>query len=203
MSGPFETPTRRREFFRRRFFVGCGSVAVITMLMAGCASVATTPTASQPAIAATAANYFSLQGRLSVRVGDKLESGRVMWAKLAAEERIELFTPFGGQVAELIKASTGGVTLRRGREIESAATMEALTLALLGVSLDIDEVACWTQAIGLADDVEAERTFSNGDKWQVTASRVQARGHHQFAARISAIRGDTVVRLVIDEWHAE
>jgi outer membrane biogenesis lipoprotein LolB len=170
------------------------------ILIAGCASVATAPPAPLPAIAA---NFFTLQGRISVRVGDKLESGRVSWIKLATEERIELFTPFGGQVAELIKPSSGRVTLRRGHEIESAATMEALTMALLGVPLDTEEVARWTQAIGLTDDIEAEKSFSNGDKWRVTAFRVQARGNHQFASRISAIRGDTVVRLVIDEWLAQ
>lgn len=203
MSEASDTGTRRREFFRRRFFVERASATMAVMLMAGCASVGIAPPQPAPSTAATLANYFSLQGRISVRISDKLESGRVTWAKRPAEERIELFTPFGGQVAELIKGSSGRVTLRRGREIETAASMEALTLALLGVALDLEEVARWTQAIGLTDDVEAEKSFSNGDRWQVTASRIQGRGNHQIAARVSAVRGDTVVRLVIDEWRAE
>ncbi len=197
------TGTRRREFFRRRFFDGRASVLLAAMLMAGCASFGIAPPPPAASTTASPANYFSLQGRISVRVGDKLESGRVTWAKLPTEERIELFTPFGSQVAELIKDSSGRVTLRRGREIETAASMETLTLALLGVALDIEEVARWTQAIGLTDDVDAEKTFSNGDKWLVTASRVQGRSNHQIASRVSAVRGDTVVRLVIDEWRAE
>lgn len=200
MSEASEPGTRRQEFFRRRFFVVRVSVIFAAMQMAGCASFGIAPPQPAPSTMATLAKYFSLQGRISVRVGDKLESGRVTWAKLSPEERIELFTPFGGQVAELIKDTTGRVTLRRGREIETAASMEALTLALLGVALDLEEVARWTQAIGLADDVAAEKFFSNGDKWQVTASRIQVRGNHQIASRVSAVRGDTVVRLVIDEW---
>lgn len=203
MSEASEPATRRREFFRRRFFFERATVVLAATLMAGCASVGISPPQPAPSTVATLAKYFSLQGRISVRVGDKLESGRVTWAKLSPEERIELFTPFGGQVAELIKDTTGRVTLRRGREIETAASMEALTLALLGVALDLEEVARWTQASGLADDVAAKKFFSNGDKWQVTASRIQVRGNHQIASRVSAVRGDTVVRLVIDEWRAE
>lgn len=138
-----------------------------------------------------------------MRVNDRLESGQILWARLGTEERIELFTPFGNQVAELVKPKDSGVTLRRGREIDTAASMAELTLTLLGVPLDLDAMARWTQGIGLVEGVATERNFLNGDAWQVTVERLQPRGGHQFASRVSAVRGDIVVRLVIDEWRAE
>lgn len=196
--------SRRRDFSRRRFIVaGVNGIAIT--LLAGCASIDRAPggDALVPDRSISPASFFTLRGRISVRVNDKLESGQILWTRLGTEERIELFTPFGNQVAELVKPRDGRVTLRRGHEIDTAASMEDLTRALLGVSLDLDAMARWTQGVGLVDGVAAERKFLNGDAWQVTADRLQPRGGHQFASRVSAIRGDIVVRLVIDEWRAE
>ena len=162
-----------------------------------------TPAISVQAPQSIPANFFTLRGRLSVRVGDKIESGQIRWSKLPDEERLEVFTPFGSQVAELVKTARGRATLRRNAEIISAETIAELTSSVLGVPLDMDAIAIWTQGIGLKENEPVEQRFGNGDVWQVTVERLQTRGVHRIAARVSAINGDTVVRLVIDEWQAE
>ena len=196
--------TRQRDFFGCRFSAAFAAIVAIVQLT-GCALLQNVPsvavTASGTAISPAA--FFTLQGRISVRVGDKLETGKILWARLPAEERIELFTPFGNQIAELVRLKDGRVNLRRGRETETAASMEEITSTLLGVPLDLDAVALWTQGIGLIEDAPTERSFAHGDPWQVTVERLQTRGAYKFATRVLAIRGDTVVRLVIDEWRAE
>ena len=198
--------TRQRDFFGCRFFAVFVAIAAFAQLT-GCALLQNAPPGAEPATgtAIPPAAFFTLQGRISVRVADKLETAKILWTRLPAEERVELFTPFGNQIAELVRLKDGRVNLRRGRETETAASMAEISSALLGVPLDLDAVALWTQGIGFIEDVPTERSFaqSNGDSWQVTVERLQTRGAYRIASRVLAIRGDTVVRLVIDEWRAE
>ncbi len=114
-----------------------------------------------------------------------------------------MFTPFGSQVAELVKSSDGLVTLRRDQETRTAANVGELTASLLGVPLDMDSIAAWTQGVGLNENEETEKKFANGDAWHVTAERFQTQGIYRHVSRLIAIRGDTVVRLVVDEWQLE
>ena len=107
------------------------------------------------------------------------------------------------QVAELVKSASGRATLRRGLETIAADSIDQLTRSLLGVPLDMDAIGIWTQGIGLKEDESSEQRFGNGDLWQVTVGRLQSRGVHRYASRLSAVKGDTVVRMVIDEWQAE
>ena len=119
------------------------------------------------------------------------------------EERIALFTPFGSQIAEVVKRADGRVTMRKDNETVAAESIEALTSSLFAVGLDLDAIAAWTQGVGLAEGVSTERMFANGMIWQVTAERFSMRTPHRVAGRVSAISGDTVVRLVIDEWQPQ
>lgn len=199
----FPQSQRRRENLRRRFRVGLLSVLVGAILMQGCASVGTSGGTTAHAANSTQAPFFTLHGRISVRVGDRLDTGKIQWSKLPTEERLQFFTPFGSQVAELVKTANKPVTLRRDQETLTAANIGELTASLLGVPLDMEAIATWTQGIGLNENEETEKRFANGDTWQVTAERFKMQGTHRIASRLSAIKGDTVVRLVVDEWRAE
>ena len=194
---------RRHDCPRRRFYVTAVPLIFAAALSAGCASMDPAPVIPVQAPQSIPASFFTLRGRLSVRVGDKIESGQVRWSKLPDEERLEVFTPFGSQVAELVKTASGRATLRRNVEIISAGTIAELTSSVLGVPLDMDAIAIWTQGIGLKENEPVEQRFGNGDVWQVTVERLQTRGVHWIATRMTAINGDTVVSLVIDEWQAE
>lgn len=196
---------RRHDLLRRRFCVGLLPAIIVASLLPGCASIdpIAAASASAPATSLSPAKYFTLRGRISVRVGDKIESAQIRWTKTPDEERLEVFTPFGSQVAELVKSAGGGVTLRREHEITTAESIAELTSSLLGVPLDMEAIAIWTQGIGLKENESIEQRLGNGDAWQVTVESLQNRGIHQYASRLSAISGDTVVRLVIDEWRTE
>lgn len=147
------------------------------------------------------APHFSLNGRISVRVSDRVDSGQVRWQRSAGEERIGLYSPLGSQVAELFNDKTAGTaTLRQGTEISTAASVAALTQSMLGVPLDLDRLAAWVQGAGLRENEATDAALANGDIWRVTAERFQVSGNHRFASRIVATHADIVVRLVVDEW---
>jgi len=178
------------------------TAAILLGIIQGCASLqGQHDVVAAMAPAAGTAQSFMLTGRLSVRVGQRLETGQLTWWRASSEEKLEIFTPFGSQVAEIVKSGSR-VAMRKGDEIVAAESIAALTAELLGVALDLDVIAAWTQGAGLDDGKMREVSLANGDVWQVTAERFQSRGPHQFASRLSAVRGDIVVRLVIDEWQA-
>lgn len=170
------------------------------VVLAGCATSHPPSLAPMASSVASPATYFSLRGRISVRVGDRLDPGQIRWNRAPGEERIQLFTPLGSQVAELTRPASGPVTLKKGDETMVAPSVDALAMTMLGVALDLDAVAGWVQGVGLVDGATTEVRMANGDVWQVTAENVRPSGAHRVASRVSAIRGDTVVRLVIDEW---
>lgn len=172
-------------------------------VLAGCASLPNTKDAGvSTAVEAGQAPFFVLKGRISVRVGQRLETGSIVWTRTGQEERLEIFTPLGSQIAEILKTASSGVVMRKGNESISAGSIGELTAELLGVALDLDLIAAWTQGIGLTDGQTQSVSLPGGEIWQVTAERFQPSGNHRFASRLSATQADTVVRLVIDEWQA-
>jgi len=177
-----------------------GGTLALIILLQGCASL---PSSIEAAPTALPATLFHLEGRISIRVGERLDPGKITWTRTAQEERIKFFTPFGSQVAELVKVAGGKVTLRRDQETMTADSISELTSVLLGVPLDMDSIAAWTQGIGLRENESVEKRFGNGDVWQVTAEKFQVRGDYRFVSRLTAISAETVVRLVIDEWRAQ
>lgn len=186
---------------RRCFFVCATFLSIATL--GACTTMPLTPSAipAVPAGGNALAAYFSLNGRISVRVNDKVDSGQIRWQRSAIEERIGLYSPLGTQVAELISNKrTRMVTLRQGNEMSTAASVAELTQSLLGVALDLDRMAEWVQGAGLRENEITDMTLGNGEIWRVTAERYVVNGQYRFASRVIATSGDIMVRLVIDEW---
>ena len=97
------------------------------------------------------------------------------------------------EVARLESRSGGATLTRAGAASESADSFQALTENLLGVPLDPDAIAGWLHG--------AKPGNAPGD-WKVTVDETQRAGTVDLARRITATRGDVVVRLVVDEYRA-
>ena len=196
---------QQRQANVRRCFFFCAAL-VAGSSMGACTTLQTTPSAQSatPADEKILAQTFSLNGRISVRVGDKLDSGQIQWRRTLDGERIGLYSPLGSQVAELlIDKRANIVTLRQGTETSTAASISELTQSMLGAPIDLDLLNAWVQGVGLIENQATDVTLANGDKWRVTAERFNvagAGGNYRFASRVTATRGDVMVRLVIDEW---
>ena len=196
--------------------IAVGLLAVMTMV--ACSSLPP----SQPAVGRTTseAQFFTLTGRLSIRQNDRLDSVKLVWSKDSREERLKFFTPFGSQLAELVKITPENgraeVTLNNGNQLTHAASIDELTESVLGVALEVDQIARWIQGAGLIEDLPQDIRLRDGSVWRVTAERFQnAQDIYRYAARISAVKGahtavgaqfvagDISLRLVVDEWSAQ
>lgn len=167
------------------------------------------PAVMVPAANVSIARYFSMTGRLSVRAGERLDSVKLVWLKDQRLQRLQFFTPFGSQVAEVLQADGDVATLRQGKEVVTAESLATLTESFLGVALDTAEIGQWIQGAGLVDGEHRDLLLRDGNSWRVTAERFQVatapnrpREIFRYAARLTAVKGDITIRLVVDEWQA-
>lgn len=185
------------------------SLSVCALLLTGCASLPNdsansarlTASVTKPKVA----THFSLSGRISVRVDDRLDSAKIVWERNPKEERLKFFSPFGSQLAEVSRVKGGRTTLIQGGETVAAESIAELTQALLGVALETDEVARWVQGDGLTENIPFDFSSADGTVWRVIAEKFESttnvdQSSYRFVSRLIATKGDTRVRFVVDEW---
>lgn len=151
------------------------------------------------------AKHFSMTGRISVRVDDRLDSAKIIWERTQDGERLKFFSPFGSQLAEVASDKDGFTTMTQGNVTVAADSIAQLTKSLLGVSLVTDEIARWVQGDGLTENKSFDFASADGTVWSVTAEkfeRASAVSNYRFVSRLNATKGGTRVRLVVDEWKA-
>ena len=184
-----------------------GIIVGLTLFLSACTTLMPLPPLAT--VVTEEARYFAMIGRLSIRRQDRFDSVKMVWTRAEREERLQFFTPFGSQVAEIVKEIRADksvqVTLNNGSQITRAATMDELTEAALGVALEVDQIARWVQGIGVVDNVSQDIQLRDGTLWHVTAERFQDALPHRYASRIAAVKdgGDVSLKLVVDEWAAK
>ena len=134
-----------------------------------------------------------MSGRLAVRQGDRSDIAKLRWTHAGPRDTWVISSPFGNEVARIESAERGATLQRAGASPESATDFRSLTEQLLGVALEPRELAGWLHApVG---------ALSTGG-WTVQVAQTQRAGAVDIARLIVATRGDTSVRLVVDEYRA-
>ncbi len=96
-------------------------------------------------------------------------------------------------MARIERDPGGGLTvLRPGAAPVSATSFAELTESLLGAPLDERLLVAWLHG----------RPVAGPQGWSVTIDESQHFGTAEVARRITAARGDTVVKLVVDDYRA-
>ena len=101
-----------------------------------------------------------------------------------------LATPVGTELARIERGSEGLVVHRPGVAPLAAASFSELTEHLLGTALDERLLVAWLH----------RRPVSGPEGWNVSIDESQLLGGHEIARRVTASRGDTVVKLVVDDY---
>ncbi len=198
----------------RQWVMTAGFLGAMTVLSA-CSTMNSLPPTTSPIpdvarVTATVttpkvAKHFSMTGRISVRVDDRLDSAKIIWERTQDGERLKFFSPFGSQLAEVASDKDGVTTMTQGNVTVAADSIAQLTKSLLGVSLVTDEIARWVQGDGLTENKSFDFASADGTVWSVTAEkfeRASAVSNYRFVSRLNATKGGTRVRLVVDEWKA-
>jgi len=181
--------------------VGAWVMVVLLLLPAGCAVLPPMPAAVVPSAIPVLIERFSLSGRLSVRIADRLDAVRIEWERDGKRETMRFFSPFGSQLAEVVSGSEG-TTLTRGDVVEYAKSVGALTESVIGVAIDTDLLARWVQGMSL-EPTPGQTNDGRVVRWTIRAENIRAVDGvdgGRIASRISATEGETSIRLVVDSF---
>ena len=126
--------------------VGKHLAALTLTLLAGCAVAPSAP--PRPHRNAIAA--FVLEGRLSIRQGDKPYASNIEWQHTPDGDRIFLSGPLGQGIAELSRDATGATLLTADRRTVKAADWSSLAEALLGIRLPLYASQVANQSVEMA-----------------------------------------------------
>ncbi len=156
------------------------------LLVAACASVPAPPIPLEGLPAA-----FEMGGRLSVAQSGQGEIMRIRWSHGPGRDSWVIATPVGTEVARIERAASGGVVVHRPGEVTmEAASFSDLAENMLGAPLDERLLVAWLHG----------RPVSGPEGWTVTVDGVQRLGDMEVARRVTASRGGTVVKLVVDDY---
>jgi len=170
---------------------GCGWIpafAGMTLLLAACATV---PSAPPPQLTGVPRS-FEVVGRISVRTPERSDIAKLRWTRKGGADDWVISSPIGNEVARLESGPRGTRLERAGQPPMSATNFQELTENVLGVPLDPDRIAAWLHGKSLED---------SAGEWKVSVDETQHAGAVELARRITATRGEVVVRLVVDEYH--
>jgi outer membrane lipoprotein LolB len=159
----------------------------VVFLLGACAVV---PSQPLPKLAAIPAS-FEMSGRISIRQDDRSEIAKLRWTRTKGSDLWVIASPLGNEVARIESTPRGTTLQQAGGPSQEAESFQALTQGLLGISLDPDLLAAWLHGARLAEAASG---------WKVTIDESQGGGGIELARRLTAIRGDVTVRLVVDSY---
>jgi len=165
-----------------RHLIACGLFA-----LAGCAALE--PAREPPPELAAAPRAFEMSGRISVRVADRNDIAKLRWTHRPESDAWVVSSPLGNEVARIDADKAGAVLRRAGAADERSTSFAELTGRLFGAALDPVALAGW---------LHGAKPDAAHAGWNVTIDESQRAGAVDLARRITATRGDTIVKLVVD-----
>ena len=121
------------------------------LLLAACATL---PDATDKTpLSRQSLDEFALEGRFSLRQGEKNHSGRLSWRHTAAHDELLLSSPFGQGIAGIsVNAQTATLTTSDGKTY-SASDAQTLTEQVLGYRLPLEQLTDWVRGRSAETDV--------------------------------------------------
>lgn len=185
-------------------------------LLAACASTPQQVTTSADAFLRNQAHLqrnaqiqqFSLQGRIGVQTNSKGFSGGLQWQHAIASDNISLYSPLGGQVAQITKSSNQiTLTDANGKQL-SAANAETLTYNALGWSLPLTGLADWSLGRPSKSPIQASTwdeqgllTTLNQDGWKIEFSNYIEQNGYWLPGKIFLKSDQVNLKLLVENWN--
>ena len=167
------------------------AAAAAALVLAGCAVLAPEE-ATLPSLTSVPAS-FEMTGRIAVHQGDRSDIAVLRWTRRGRDDTWVIASPLGNEVARIESTANGATLYQSGGGGVQAASFEDLTDRILGVALD-------PAALAQALHGHAPRGVPEG--WRFTIDETQPAGNVTLAKRITVTDGRTIVKLVVDTYHA-
>ena len=164
---------------------------------------------------ACAAPEWAMTGRVALSNGKDGGSGRIEWSQSGGKVRIGLSAPVTRQ-GWVLEVDAGGATLQGVPDGPvHGADAAALLLDRTGWDIPVTGLGCWVRGawasegafgqarVGYGADGSVQRIDQAGWIIEYAEWRLDAVSGVELPARITALRGEKRVRLVVDRWGAD
>ena len=186
--------------------------AVLTLT--GCAAFQTQPEPSSDAAthkqhltSVADIKAFNLQGRIGVQTEGRGFSGSTRWQHAATQDKIALFSPMGGQVANIEANPDGVVLVDSDGKSYRAEDAETLTQKTLGWQLPMKGLPDWVlgrPAPGTVDDARWDQmgrlTRLKQHGWDISYAQYQDSHGYQLPGKVTLVSPKLNLKLVIEQW---
>ncbi len=191
--------------------------AIVPLILgiSGCATLPppspqqpTTSSVNQQHLATLASiKTFSLKGRLGVVSNPRGFSGGIDWQHQTAEDNIDVYSPVGGKVANIVK-TPDGVTLTEqdGRSVK-ARDAGALTETTLGWRLPLEGLSDWALGKPTASKIDAATWNEQGhlttlkqDGWDIEYQNYAENSGYFLPGKIILKSEKVNLKLLVEKW---
>lgn len=206
------------------------AVVVLSLLaLSGCAVNSQTQVPDRSVIVQSMlATNFSLSGRFSAKNGSEQVSGQFRYAQLGESRTLNLFSPLGTPLADIVADRTAATLTQANGATQSAASLSALLRTVIDLPVTDATLSAWLQgqpsasaapAVWVASGTERDasglpsRFVESG--WEIVISARMEGADAPTSTTTATVttapkrmrwslmgQPDTEVRWVIDEWRA-
>jgi outer membrane lipoprotein LolB len=172
----------------------------LALFCAGCVARPTIPEAPE---------VFVLRGKVAITEAGEHFTANLLWHQRGKGFEMDLWGPLGQGRVHIVQEA-GEVRITNEQGVLMAGEPNRVMRDQLGWSLPLDVLPAWVQGAPLSDvPAEAEVRDEAGRLvsftqlgWAVALERYQtvSAGNRVLPTRITAIRSDARVRLVVSEW---
>ena len=150
---------------------------------------------------------FKIEGRLGVQSDKQGISGTVHWHHLKVSDEMNLYSPLGGKIAEIINRKNGVTLITNDNKVFNAQDPEALTESTLGWRLPITKLSDWIvgrPANGAISNVKWDENGKlkkfNQEGWEISYLEYKESNQTELPSKMNIRNSKLNFRLVIDRW---
>ena len=193
-------------------------LALSLLAISGCAVTGATQVSKRTVVAQTVlAKQFSLSGRFSAKNGTEQVSGQFRYSQNDAERTLNLFSPLGTPLADLVANRDVATLTQANGATQSAASLSHLLRAVIDLPVTDQMLTAWLQGQPSVASVQGTERDATGlpsrfveSGWEIIISArmndaevtQSASGAPKRMRWTLQTLPDTEVRWVIDEWRA-
>jgi outer membrane lipoprotein LolB len=150
---------------------------------------------------------FKIEGRLGVQSDKQGISGTVHWHHLKVSDEMNLYSPLGGKIAEILNDNNGVKLTTSDNQVFKAHDPEALTESTLGWRLPITKLSDWIvgrPANGAISNVkwddDGKLKKFNQEGWEISYLEYKESNQVMLPRKMNIRNSKLNLRLVIDRW---
>jgi outer membrane lipoprotein LolB len=150
---------------------------------------------------------FSIKGRIAVTTKEKNASARLDWEHSANNDNVDIYSPLGGKVANIIKTPEQ-VTFTDNKQTLTAADTETLTQDTLGFSLPLSGLSYWALGKPSNQSIANAMTWDNDGKtktliqdgWNIEYNEYTNQDVYSLPKKVLLNNDSITIKLIIDKW---